>query len=162
MQQVMKERKHRPVFLIDISVPRNIDPEINKLDNVYLYNVDDLQEVVDTNILGRKKEAEKAAAIVDEEVEKFTQWLTTLDSVPLIVALRQKADSIRQEEIDKFKNKFPDLEKEKMQAVEHLANALTNKLMHQPTVALKENAEDREMITIMIKKLYGINGDDEE
>jgi glutamyl-tRNA reductase len=162
MQQVMKERKHRPVFLIDISVPRNIDPEINKLDNVYLYNVDDLQEVVDTNILGRKKEAEKAAAIVDEEVDKFTHWLTTLDSVPLIIALRQKADGIRQEEIEKFKNKFPDLDKEKMQAVEHLANALTNKLIHHPTVALKENAEDREMITIVIKKLYGINGDDEE
>ena len=162
MQQVMKERKHRPVFLIDISVPRNIDPDINKIDNVYLYNVDDLQEVVDTNILGRKKEAEKAAAIVDEEVEKFTHWLTTLDSVPLIIALRQKADGIKQEEIEKFKNKFPDLEKEKMEAVEHLANSLTNKLIHHPTVALKENAEDREMITIVIKKLYGINGDDEE
>ncbi len=162
MQQVMKERKHRPVFLIDISVPRNIDPDINKIDNVYLYNVDDLQEVVDTNILGRKKEASKAAAIVDEEVEKFTHWLTTLDSVPLIIALRQKADGIKQEEIEKFKNKFPDLDKEKMEAVEHLANALTNKLIHHPTVALKENAEDREMITIVIKKLYGINGDDEE
>ncbi len=162
MQQVMKERKHRPVFLIDISVPRNIDPDINKIDNVYLYNVDDLQEVVDTNILGRKKEAAKAAAIVDEEVEKFTHWLTTLDSVPLIIALRQKADGIKQEEIEKFKNKFPDLDKEKMEAVEHLANALTNKLIHHPTVALRENAEDREMITIVIKKLYGINGDDEE
>jgi len=162
MQQVMKERKHRPVFLIDISVPRNIDPDINKIDNAYLYNVDDLQEVVDTNILGRKKEAAKAAAIVDEEVEKFAHWLTTLDSVPLIIALRQKADGIKQEEIEKFKNKFPDLDKEKMQAVEHLANALTNKLIHHPTVALKENAEDREMITIVIKKLYGINGDDEQ
>jgi glutamyl-tRNA reductase len=82
--------------------------------------------------------------------------------VPLIIALRQKADGIKQEEIEKFKNKFPDLDKEKMEAVEHLANALTNKLIHHPTVALKENAEDREMITIVIKKLYGINGDDEE
>jgi glutamyl-tRNA reductase len=162
MQQVMKERKHRPVFLIDISVPRNIDPAINKIDNVYLYNVDDLQEVVDTNILGRKKEAAKAAEIVDEEVDKFAHWLATLDSVPLIIALRQKADGIKQEEIEKFKNKFPDLDKEKMQAVEHLASALTNKLIHHPTVALKDNAEDREMITIVIKKLYGINGDDEE
>ncbi|MGO9378446.1 MAG: glutamyl-tRNA reductase [Dissulfurispiraceae bacterium] len=162
MQKVMKERKHRPVFLIDISVPRNIDPEINKIDNVYLYNVDDLQEVIDKNILERKKEAAKAESIIDEEVEKFTNWLATLDSVPVIVALRQKADDIKHEEIDKFRNRFPNLDKDKMEAVENLASAITNKLMHNPTVALRESAEDREMMTIIIKKLYGINGEDEK
>ena len=162
MQRVMKERKHRPVFLIDISVPRNIDPEINKIDNVYLYNVDDLQEVVDTNILERKKEATKAETIVDEEVAKFDHWLTTLDSVPVIVALRQKAEDIRRDELEKFRNKYPDLDREKMEAVEHLASALTNKLIHNPTVALKESAEDREMITFVVKKIYGISDEDEE
>jgi glutamyl-tRNA reductase len=162
MQQVMKERKHRPVFLIDISVPRNIDPEINKIDNVYLYNVDDLQEVVDTNILERKKEATKAETIVDEEVAKFDHWLTTLESVPVIVALRQKAEDIRRDELEKFRNKYPDLDREKMEAVEHLASALTNKLIHNPTVALKESAEDREMITFVVKKIYGISDEDEE
>ncbi|HMK55658.1 MAG TPA: glutamyl-tRNA reductase [Dissulfurispiraceae bacterium] len=162
MQKVMKQRKHRPVFIIDISVPRNIDPEINKIDNVYLYNVDDLQEVVDTNILERKKEAAKAEAIIEEEVEKFSHWAATLDSVPVIVALRQKADDIRREEIEKFRNRFPDLDKDKMDAVEGLANAITNKLMHNPTVALRESVEDREMMTIIIKKLYGIDGEDDE
>ena len=162
MQRVMKERRHRPVFLIDISVPRNIDPEINKIDNVYLYNVDDLQEVVDTNILERKKEATKAETIVDEEVAKFDHWLTTLDSVPVIVALRQKAEDIRRDELEKFRNKYPDLDREKMEAVEHLASALTNKLIHNPTVALKESAEDREMITFVVKKIYGISDEDEE
>jgi glutamyl-tRNA reductase len=162
MQRVMKERRHRPVFLIDISVPRNIDPEINKIDNVYLYNVDDLQEVVDTNILERRKEAAKAETIVEEEVAKFEHWLSTLESVPVIVALRQKAEDIKREEIEKFRNKFPDLDKDKMDAVEQMAGALTNKLIHHPTVALKENAEDREMITFVIKKLYGIDGEDEE
>ena len=162
MQRVMKERKHRPVFLIDISVPRNIDPEINKIDNVYLYNVDDLQEVVDTNILERKKEATKAETIVDEEVAKFDHWLTTLESVPVIVALRQKAEDIRRDELEKFRNKYPDLDREKMEAVEHLASALTNKLIHNPTVALKESAEDREMITFVVKKIYGISDEDEE
>ena len=162
MQRVMKERRHRPVFLIDISVPRNIDPEINKIDNVYLYNVDDLQEVVDTNILERKKEATKAETIVEEEVAKFDHWLTTLDSVPVIVALRQKAEDIRRDEIEKFRNKYPDLDREKMEAVEHLASALTNKLIHNPTVALKESAEDREMITFVVKKIYGISDEDEE
>jgi len=162
MLQIMKQRKHRPVFIIDISVPRNIDPEINKIDNVYLYNVDDLQEVVDTNILERKKEAARAETIIDEEVEKFSHWASTLDSVPVIVALRQKADDIKKEEIEKFRNRCPDLDQDKMEAVESLANAITNKLMHNPTIALRESAEDREMMTIVIKKLYGIDGDDDE
>jgi glutamyl-tRNA reductase len=162
MQKVMKERRHKPVFIIDISVPRNIDPEINKIDNVYLYNVDDLQEVVDTNILERKKEAEKAEKIIDEEVEKFTNWIASLNSVPVIIALRQKAEDIKKEEFEKFKHKFPELDKEKMEAVEYLITAVTNKLIHNPTVTLKENSEDRDLLTFAIKKLYGINGEDEE
>lgn len=162
MMKIMKERKHRPVFLIDISVPRNIDPGINRIDNVYLYNIDDLQEVVDTNMLERKKEAGKAGKIVDEEVEKFSRWLSTLDSVPVIIALRQKAEDIKRDEIDKFKNSFSDLDQEKLEAVERLASAITNKLMHNPTVVLKESAEDRELMTYVIKKLYGINDDSDD
>jgi glutamyl-tRNA reductase len=161
MHKVMKERKHRPVFIIDISVPRNIDPEINKIDNVYLYSVDDLQEVVDTNIHGRKIEAEKAERIIDEEVEKFIRWMSSLDSVPTIVALRQKADEIKAEELEKLKGRLPGLDEEKMKAVEYMAAAITNKLIHPPTVALKEDTEDRDELIAMIKKLYGINGDED-
>jgi glutamyl-tRNA reductase len=162
MQKVMKERKNRPVFIIDISVPRNIDPEINKIDNVYLYDVDDLQEVVDTNIHGRKKEAEKAEKIIDEEVEKFIRWMTSLNSVPTIVALRQRAEEIRAEELEKFRKRFPDLDEEKLKAVAYLAASITNKLIHPPTVALKEDSEDRDELIAMVKKLYGLNGYDEE
>jgi glutamyl-tRNA reductase len=161
MLKVMKERKHRPVFIIDISVPRNIDPGINKIDNVYLYDVDDLQEVVDTNIHGRKVEAEKAEKIVDEEVDKFIRWMSSLNSVPTIVALRQKAEDIKKEEFDKFKNKFPGMDDEKTKAVEYLTSAIINKLIHPPTVALKEDSEDRDELIAMIKKLYGINGEEE-
>ncbi len=161
MHKAMKERKYRPVFIIDISVPRNIDPEINKLDNVYLYSVDDLQEVVDTNIHGRKVEAEKAEKIIDEEVEKFIKWMSSLDSVPTIVALRQKADEIKAEELEKLKGRLPGLDDEKMKAVEYMAAAIINKLIHPPTVALKEDTEDRDELIAMIKKLYGINGDEE-
>ncbi len=161
MHKVMKERRHRAVFIIDISVPRNIDPEINKLDNVYLYSVDDLQEVVDTNIHGRKMEAEKAEKIIGEEVEKFGKWISSLDSVPAIVALRQRADEIRREEFEKFRNRFPDLDDQKMKAVEYLATAITNKLIHPPTAALKDDTEDRDELIAMIKKLYGINGEEE-
>ncbi|WP_333653834.1 glutamyl-tRNA reductase [Dissulfurispira sp.] len=162
MQKVMKKRKQKPVFIIDISVPRNIDPEINKIDNVYLYDVDDLQDVVDTNILERKKEAEKAEKIIDEDVEKFTKWMSSLDSVPTIVALRQKAEEIKNEEMEKFRNKFPDLDDEKVKAVEYMATAIINKLIHPPTAALREDTEDRDELIAMIKKLYGINGDENE
>ena len=161
MHKVMKERKNRPVFIIDISVPRNIDPEINKLDNVYLYSVDDLQEVVDTNIHGRKIEAEKAEKIIDEEVEKFIRWMSSLDSVPTIVALRQKAEEIKAEELERLKGRLPGLDEEKMKAVEYMAAAIINKLIHPPTVALKEDTEDRDELIAMIKKLYGINGEEE-
>ena len=161
MHKVMKERKHRPVFIIDISVPRNIDPEINKLDNVYLYDVDDLQEVVDTNIHGRKVEAEKAETIIDEEVGKFLRWMSSLQSVPTIVALRQKAEEIRAEELEKLKSRLPGLDEEKLKAVEYMATAIINKLIHPPTVALKEDTEDRDELIAMIKKLYGVNGEDE-
>lgn len=162
MQKIMKERRHKPVFLIDISVPRNIDPDINNIDNVYLYNIDDIQEVVDTNILERKKEAEKAAKIVDEEVEKFTKWMTSLDSVPTIVALREKAEEIKNEELEKFRHRFPDFDAEKMKAVEHVATSIINKLMHPPMVALKEDSQDRSELIAIIKKLYGINGEEHE
>jgi glutamyl-tRNA reductase len=161
MQNVMKERKNRPVFIIDISVPRNIDPEINKIDNVYLYDVDNLQDVVDTNIHGRKVEAEKAEKIIDEGVDKFGRWMSSLDSVPAIIALRQKAEEIKAEEVEKLKNKFPDLEEGRLKAVEYMATAIVNKLIHPPTVALKEDSEDRDELIAMIKKLYGINGDED-
>jgi len=161
MQKVMKERKHKPVFLIDISVPRNIDPEINKIDDVYLYSVDDLQEVVDTNIHGRKLEAEKAERIIDEEVDRFLKWMSSLNSVPTIVALRQKADEIKREEMEKFRNRFPDLDEEKTKAIEYLTSAIINKLIHAPTVALKEDAEDRDELIATIKKLYGLNGEED-
>lgn len=161
MYKIMKERRYSPVFLIDISVPRNIDPNINDLDNVYLYNIDDLQEVVDTNLLERKKEAEKAEKIIDEEVERFIKWTSSLNSVPLIISIRQKAETVKEEELEKFKHKFPDLDKEKLAAIEQLATAITNKLIHSPTVALKENSEDMELLAITVKKLYGLNGEEE-
>ncbi len=158
MNKVMKERKHRPVFIIDISVPRNIDPDINKIENVYLYDIDDLQEVIDSNILERKKEAEKAEQIIDDEVAKFIKWMSSLDSVPTIVALRQKAEVIKNEELEKFRVKCPDMSEDRLKAVEYLATAIVNKLIHPPTSALREDTEDKDELIAMIKKLYGING----
>jgi glutamyl-tRNA reductase len=159
MQKVMKERKQRPVFLIDISVPRNIDPKINDLDNVYLYNIDDLQGIVDANMFERKKEAEKAEKIIEEEIEPFLRWLSSLDSVPTIVALREKAEEIKKEEFEKLMNRFPEMEDKQKNAIECMASAIINKLIHPPTKALKEDPEDKDLMIAIIKKLYGINGE---
>ncbi len=157
MQKIMKERKNEPMFIIDISVPRNIDPEINTIDNVYLYDIDDLQGTVDTNKLERQKEAEKAEAIINEETEKFREWHSSLDSVPAIVALRNKADEIKKQEIEKILNKLPDLSAKEKEALEYLASQITNKFIHSPTIALKEDVEDREELVALIKRLYGLD-----
>jgi glutamyl-tRNA reductase len=158
MQKVMKERKQRQVFLIDISVPRNIDPETNDLDNVYLYNVDDLQGVVDSNLFERKKEAEKAEKIIDEELETFLRWQSTLDSVPTIIAIREKAEEIKKEELDKLFHKITGMGEKEREAIEYMATALINKMIHPPTAALKEDSEDKDVLVATIRKLYGIDG----
>lgn len=158
MQKIMKERKHKPVFIIDISVPRNIDPEINNIDNVYLYDVDDLHGIIDTNKLERQKEAEKAEGIIAEEIETFQKWLASLDSVPTIVALRDRADAVKREEIEKILNKLPALGEKEKEAIEYMANAIINKLIHPPTAALKEDSEDRDILIAAIRKLYGLDG----
>ncbi|GAB4388871.1 MAG: glutamyl-tRNA reductase [Thermodesulfovibrionales bacterium] len=159
MHGVMKERKQKPVFVIDISVPRNIDPEINDMPNVYLYDVDDLQGVVDSNVLERRKEAEKAEAIIDDEIESFLRWQSSLDSVPTIVALRDRAEAIKREELEKFSNKLPELDEKQRKLVEQLASSIVNKLIHPPTAALKEDSEDRDTLIATIKRLYGLNND---
>lgn len=160
MQKVMKDRKQRQVFIIDISVPRNIDPAINDLDNVYLYNVDDLQGVVDTNVFERQKEAEKAEKIIEEEMDTFLKWQSSLDSVPTIIALREKAEGIKREELEKLMNRIPGVGEKEREAIEYMATALVNKLIHPPTVALKEASEDRDAMVATIRRLYGINGEE--
>ncbi|HET6516051.1 MAG TPA: glutamyl-tRNA reductase [Thermodesulfovibrionales bacterium] len=160
MQKVMKERRHRQVFIIDISVPRNIDPEINDLDNVYLYDVDDLQGTVDANVLERKKEAEKAETIIGEEIDSFQRWLSSLDSVPTVVALRNRAEAVKREELERLIHKFPDLGEKERKAIEYMASAITNKLIHPPTVALKEETEDKDILIATVRRLYGINGEE--
>jgi glutamyl-tRNA reductase len=156
MQAVMKERKQKPVFLIDISVPRNIDPGVGDMANAYLYDVDDLQGVVDTNVEERMREAEKAQAIIEEEIETFNRWLSSLDAVPTIIALRERAEGIKQEELAKLVNRFPDLAEKERTAVEQLAGAIVNKLIHPPTVALKRDSEDKDILIATIKRLFGL------
>ncbi|HBH61232.1 MAG TPA: glutamyl-tRNA reductase [Nitrospiraceae bacterium] len=156
VHKIMKERRQKPMFIIDISVPRNIDPRINDLDNVYLYDVDNLQGIIDTNIQERAKEAEKAEQIVDEEIGSYLKWTAALTATPTIVALRNKAEEIRKDELEKTLKKMGPLEEKTIRAIEQLTSSIVNKLVHPPTAALKAEEEDKEQMLGIIQKLYNL------
>jgi len=140
MARVIKERRNRPVFLIDIAVPRNLDPDINRIDNVYLYDIDDLESVVESNIKERQKEAELAEDIIDEEIETFVTWMRSIDAVPTIVALREKAENIRKSEIEKTLSKMDGLSDKQIKQIDGLTRSIINKVLHSPLVGLKKSA----------------------
>ena len=143
VREALRERKQKPIFLIDMAVPRNIDPRVNDLENVYLYDMDDLQNVLQANLEERKRELKRAEVIVQEEVRLFDLWLNTLDLVPTIVALRKRADEIRRYELEEALSivKSP-LTLEQRSVVEAMSQAIVNKLLHEPIVQLKD-AEKR-------------------
>jgi len=143
LEGVIKRRKNRPMFLIDIAVPRDIDPRANDIDNIYLYDVDDLQEVVQANLKERHKEAKKAEAIVQTEVGQFHQWLGNLDVVPTIVALRKKFEDIRKDELEKTLSRFSHLGDKERKSIEAMTAAIINKALHQPISLLKQCKGDR-------------------
>jgi glutamyl-tRNA reductase len=152
----MKDRKQKPMFIIDISVPRNIDPRINDLDNVYLYDVDNLQGVVDSNIQGRSKEAEKAEQIVDEEIDSFLKWNASLSATPTILALRNMAEGIRKAELEKTLKKLGPMEEDRIKAIDNLTVSIVNKLIHPPTASLKSGEEDKEQMLDIVQKIFNL------
>jgi glutamyl-tRNA reductase len=144
VEDALRERKFRPVFLIDMSVPRSFDPSINHIENVYLYDIDDLGGVAATNRDERGREAEKAEAIVEEEVDAFGRWLAGLDAVPTIVALREKVERIRRGELDRTLATFRDLSPRERESLEALTTAIVNKILHGPITHLKRHDRQRD------------------
>lgn len=144
VSRALKERRHKPIFLIDISNPRNIDPDVDKVDNVYLYDIDDLQSKVDVNTEGRAKEATRAEELVTLEVETYLQWERALDAVPTIVDLREKVEDVRKRELDKALGSLNDISEDQKRAVEAMSQAIVNKLLHAPLVVLKQAASTPE------------------
>jgi glutamyl-tRNA reductase len=140
MQRVISARKNRPMFLIDIAVPRNIDPAINDLDNVFLYDIDDLQEVVNANLRERMKEADHAEELVGEEVERMMARLKVAEVTPLIVGIQEQLEQIRAGEIDKARRKFGPFTPEQEQAIEMLTRGIINKIAHGPISELRNHA----------------------
>ena len=161
---VMRIRRNRPLFFIDIAVPRDVDPEINKLNNAYIYDIDDLKGVVDENIESRQHEAVKGERIVDEAVIRFREWYDNMEVVPTIVALRNKIDGIAKNEINKTMRSLEHLSESDFQAINKMTNAMIKKFLHDPTLLLKSNGfhGDKSIYIDATRKLFKLDDDREE
>ena len=140
--KVIKERKQKPIFFIDIADPRNVEPSVGNIENVYLYNIDDLKKVADENIQDREKEARKAETIVKEEVVQFTNWYRSLEVIPTLTALRTKFEEIRKKELEKTFSLHPHLSDKEKRSLEALTQAIINKILHPPMTLLKQPNEE--------------------
>ena len=140
MQRVIAARRNKPMFLIDIAVPRNIDPAVNEIDNVYLYDIDDLQEVVNANLRERMKEAERAEALVAEEVERTMARLKVAEVTPTIVGLQEQLEQIRVAELEKVRRRYGPFTPQQEEALEALTRGIINKVAHGPISELRNHA----------------------
>jgi len=167
LEAVMRRRRQKPMFFIDIAIPRDIDPGVNNVENVYLFTVDDLQEVVASNLQQRKEEANKAEEIVNEEIGQFFKWLASLEVTPTIIALRNKFDEIRRAELEKTLVGWKDIPPDGQKKLEALTNAIMNKLLHPPTALIKQAGQGgrTDLYVDAVRALYGLEigrGQDEE
>ncbi|MDO8672133.1 MAG: glutamyl-tRNA reductase [Dehalococcoidia bacterium] len=142
VQEALHARRGRPLFLIDLAVPRDVEPSVDGLSNVYVYNVDDLQAVVSANLKEREKEVDKVKEIITQEVSKFGMWRSSLDVAPTITALRQQAEEIRLAEIAKIQSKLGKLSEAEQNAVNSLTLAIVNKMLHRPMTNLRTAASN--------------------
>mgnify|MGYP000962572536 FL=1 len=158
VRNVARARKNRPLFFIDIAVPRDIDPDINRLDNAYVYDIDDLKGVIEENIEDRQKEAVKGERIIDEAIVRFREWHAGLEVVPTIVSLRQKLDAMAESEIRRtlHGNALPP---ESAQALSRMMAAFINKVLHEPTVFLKHDGmhADKALYLDAVRKLFKLD-----
>jgi glutamyl-tRNA reductase len=159
---IMRRRRNRPLFFIDIAVPRDLDPEINTLENVYLYDIDDLHNVVEMNKEQRDKEAVKARRIVGEETLKFHRWLSSMEVTPTIVDLRAAAESICQAELAKTLPRLNGISAKEKQCIERMASSIAGKMLHHPMQYLKSDhgCVDQEERISQVRTLFQLNGSD--
>jgi glutamyl-tRNA reductase len=158
-EQIMHRRKYKPMFMIDIAVPRDIDPTVNEIDNAFLYDIDDLQQVIDSNLKERMKEASRAEEIIATEVEAFCRKMQSREVVPTIVQLRESVDKVRREVIERNRRDLKELSPEQMAAVDRLTISLINRLLHNPIEELKKMAHepDGADFTDVLRKLFNLN-----
>jgi glutamyl-tRNA reductase len=159
---VGRARRGRRLLLVDLAVPRDLDPAIHQLDGCYLYDIDDLEAIVAETITGRRGEAERAESIVAAEAEKFHEWQASLDVVPAIASLRARAEEIREQELAKAEAMLERLDESQRRAVESITAQIVNKLLHMPTIRLKQAAAaaDGVFYADAVRHLFGL-GEDE-
>jgi glutamyl-tRNA reductase len=157
-EMFLSRRKNRPMFFIDIAVPRDVDPEMNKLDGIFVYDIDDLQQAVISHVADRRKEAERAEDIINSEVERFQARLRTLEVVPTIVSLQDQLETIRQAEIDRVRGRLGSLSPDQELAIEALTHGIVNKIMHTPISTLKTAAGASEATTMvdLVRRLFNL------
>lgn len=157
--QAMRGRGGRALFLIDIAVPRDIEPSVNDLGNVFLYDIDDLSGVVESNLEERMREAHRAETIIDEEFAVFTRWRETLEVEPTVAAMRARAEVIRQGELEKACKRLGNLSDKEKQTIDALTCAIVNKMLHGPTQRLKQAAEAKNGYEVIdtARHLYGLD-----
>jgi glutamyl-tRNA reductase len=158
VHDLMKERKQRPMFFIDISVPRNIDPLVNNIDNAYVYDIDDLQGVVQANLKERTKEARKAEAIIEEEIGTFYRWIKSLDVVPTIIALKNCFEGIRKAELEKAASQLENLSDKDQQTLDAMTRAMVNKILHNPITHLKKESDkiEGDLFIDAVRRLFDL------
>ena len=158
VKSVVRARRNRPIFFIDIAVPRDIDPAIHRLSNSYVYDIDDLKDIVDENIEDRNTEAVKGERIVDEAVIHFRQWFESLQVVPTIVALREKIESIVYAEASKTIQGLPETDQNQA-ALKKMSQAITNKFLHDPTMFLKHDGmrADKSVYIDVVRRMFKLD-----
>jgi len=164
LTEVIRARKNQPMFFIDIAVPRDVDPKINEIDNVYVYDIDDLQGIVESNKGERKKEVEKAEAIVDQGVQAFNRWLSSLDVVPTILALRNRLEEMRKREVDKALLILKNTPEEQRKILDDLTQSILNKILHHPISLLKhqEGRGHGKLYVEMTRKIFHLDEEDDD
>ena len=157
-EMFLARRKNRPMFFIDIAVPRDVDPEMNQLDGIFVYDIDDLQDAVSNHVEGRHKEAERAESIIENEVERFQVRLQTLHVVPTIVSLQDQFETIRQAELDRVRGRLGKLSPQQEAAIEALSHGIVNKILHTPIRSLKSAAAGPEITTLIdsFRKIFDL------
>ena len=164
LRQVMRRRRGRPLFLVDIAVPRDIDPQIRQLDNVFLFDIDDLEQVVESNRQDREGEIATVRAIIEEELQAFVHWLNALGAGPLITGLRRRADHLRQVELERWQSKLAHLPEEDRRTVEALLRGFSNKLLHTPMEQIRQfaNAEDGYRRLDTVNRLFQLEQENDQ
>jgi glutamyl-tRNA reductase len=159
-QAFLHRRKNRPMFFIDIAVPRDVDPEMNRLEGIFLYDIDDLQSVAASHMAERAREAADAEAMIAAEVERYDARLRAVSAAPAIVALQQRAEELRQTELKRVQARLGALTAEQAAAVESLSRGLVNKFLHAPMQALKAAAREGDAVRIeAIREAYGLDAE---